>query len=240
MKKIFLILSVMALALMPLTAGAIPDLQLYIEGATYGDMGQDHDTWFSNANPFTLWVLGQTKLNRNAGIVPITDVTLVVTYPTGEVGSLFFTPTTADSSYNTYIGQDPGIPTISGPVGSGNWPDNSIPLPNHFPIKDGYSYFLYSISSFTQADSQVGNWAGLGVPPPGDNPNYNNGEIHAFTVNFSGFSYLHFDVYGTKEIRPGTFDQINNPGSHDVSVVPLPGALLLLGGGLVRLLARRQ
>jgi len=235
MKKVFLLLSVMALALMPLSASAIPELQLYIEGASYGTLGQDEDTWFSAANPFTLWVLGQTKQNPNAQIVPITDVTLVVTYPKDESGTLTITPTTASASYNTWIGQDPGIPTISGPVGSGDWPDNSIPLPPHFPLKNGYSYFLYSISSFTQADSYVGNWAGSNVPPPDSNPNFYNGEIHAFEIALSGYSYLHFDVYGQQGNAT-----INNPNSHDASYVPLPGALLLLGGGLVRLLARRR
>mgnify|MGYP005844761849 CR=1 FL=1 len=235
MRKIILAFAVLTLLFLPLTAYAIPDLQVYIEGASYGDQGADQDTWFSSGNPFILWAVGQTKQNEKAEIVPITGVTLVITYPSTEFGSITLTPTTASLSYNTWIGSDPAVPSIFDVVGSGDWPNNAI-LPPHYPCQDGFSYTLLSISDFTEANSYVGNWAGAGVPPPFSNPSFFNGEIHAFEISFTGFSYLHFDVTGYQGEK-----YINNPFSHDASVVvPLPGSLILLGSGILSLVGLRK
>lgn len=235
MKKLILAVTVLMLLFLPLTAFAIPDLQVYIEGGSYGTQGSDEDTWFSSDNPFKLWVLGQTKKNSNAEIVPIRDVTLVITYPTAELGTITLEWTTASPFYNTWIGSDPGVPTIFNLEGFGGWPNNAI-LPPHYPAQAGFSYYLLSISDFTRADSYVGDWAHAGVPPPFSNPLFPNGEIHAFEISFTGFSYLHFDVTGYQNDK-----YINNPFSHDASVVvPLPNTLLLLGTGILGLVGLRK
>ncbi len=230
MKKIFLMAFLSLLLVLPGQALAIPNLQLFIEGAAYGDRGMDEDTWFSSANPFKLWVLGETKNNPRATVVPITAVYLLVTYPSGEMGTLSFTPTTVSPAYLPYVGQDPSTPSMPTLAGSGNWPNISLLAP-HYPAQAGFSYLMYRLDDFGDPDSRFGDWMG-GYPSP---PSYDNGQIHAFEVAFSGYSMLHFDVIGMKD-----GSKINNPFSHDATVVPLPGSLLLLGPGLLGLLGLRR
>lgn len=56
-------------ALIPISAGALPLLQLYVEGATYDDT---HESWVfepSGSDPIRLWVIGNVAGSGGAAAV---------------------------------------------------------------------------------------------------------------------------------------------------------------------------
>ena len=118
MKKLLIIDSIIITACSAKAALAVPNLQLYIEGAIYDTVTE---TWISTASDFILQVIGAND--------PIYDVKLVAAVPTGESGTI-----TVDS--NVLGPYTFGIP-ITG---------NGSPLAPHgiYPT----DYAAYSIGDF--------------------------------------------------------------------------------------------
>jgi hypothetical protein len=128
---------------------------------------------------------------------------------------------------------------------SGLLPNDHDLLNNHDPLKDDIADFLFfDIGDFDKnSNAAVPNFADASDPPA-------SGEIKTLTLgNYSGYSWLHFDVLALETRGRGTgivttFAK-NNPGSHDVTwkpdgtppgggqPVPEPGILWLLGSGLL-------
>jgi len=83
-RRVLLFTALLCLVVGAQVAYAIPELQLYIEGATY-DTGSA--TWvFSGSGTFRLWVIGNINGPGGTGGLPIQDVKLAAAVATSEMG----------------------------------------------------------------------------------------------------------------------------------------------------------
>src|SRR5262245_11509704 len=91
MLKKLLILAVLATCLLgSSTAQALPNLQIYVDGATW-DAGTQ--TWVISSPTFKLWVISDGSI--------VNDVKLVAAFNTGEAGSIAISGSTTGSAVFT-------------------------------------------------------------------------------------------------------------------------------------------
>jgi len=234
---------------------AVPTLQTYIVGGTAGTLGPDEDTWFTGTSPFSLIVAGAYGPNTKS----LTEVTLLLSVPQGQTGTitiaggdvgatLLTTRREIDGTglYNPETNADIDLLTNAAGI-DGYTSKNFLPAGtkdnNHYPFKEGVSYFLiYGIGDFHNNGTIHNYNAENGsITPEG------NGEEKTFTVSVGGFTWAHFDAYGYETNQLGNKNFVStweiNPGSHDSTyIIPAPGAILLggIGVALVGWLRRRR
>lgn len=133
----------------------------------------------------------------------------------------------------TNVAGSDGYATINTPT----FLPTGLKLNNHYPLQDNVSDFLiFDLPIFGKVEENLNDYNA-------DNGTITltsawGGEQKEYLVSYSGFSQLHFDVYGIEEDSRGkrivaTWE--NNPVSHDCTAVPEPTTFLLLGVGILSL-----
>jgi hypothetical protein len=231
--SLFLILGLTILFASPVSA--IPNLQLYIEGATYDS---ETETWVATGtDTVRLWCIGAT-----GDVGSILNVRLAVAYiPDNGAVTVNLTPTQADGD-GSYMGVNdpstPGAPTSLGTHtdGAPQLTDGSY-LPDHgIYNQEGVEWQEFGLGDFTLTDSNIGDF--IGAFPTELNK---DGQINVYEVSISGVDAVHFDLYDTVE---GANHAIFAPFSHDaggggdIPPVPEPGTVALIGLGTLILAGR--
>jgi len=209
------------LLLMGQAALSQPTFQIYSPDAVYaGDYGPDQDTWFVVDIPFELWAIGAYHTNTDA----LTNVALIVSVPDGESGTISIAGLPSSGT------EDPGF--------IGFYSDTSFfpsggNFNSHYPLQDAVSDFLiYDLDPFNNVGDPIFDYNADGGTIT---PTNTTGQVKEYWVGITGYSSAHFDMYGL-EIRgidhkwKASWDI--NPGSHDVTFIPAPGAMLLAGIGV--------
>jgi hypothetical protein len=234
--------------------------------AVAGTWGEDEESWLVDTNPFNLVVVGAYQAARGQGqsaTENLEQVTLLVSVPQGQTGTISISGGDVGATLLTVKPLSPNVNGFFNPnadadtdvlinvLGNDSYSDKSF-LPddqtlnnNHHPFKEGVSYFvLYGIGDF----DDVGPIHNYNADDGSINLKPNSlGEEKLFTVSVSGFDWVHFDAYGYETFVNGPPPEFKdtcdiNPGSHDLTWVPAPGAILLssIGVCLVGWLRRRR
>ncbi|MCH7592713.1 MAG: choice-of-anchor N protein [Planctomycetes bacterium] len=227
-----------ALAMGAATAQAVPELQIYIEGAVYDSVSE---TWvLAPSDPLDmlrLWTIGNVDGPGGAGAIE--DVRLAIAYDSGLTPTFTFTPGTTNGFGGWIDPTTPSAPTYLQTVTDGSAPllGDGSPLPSHGIYGAGTDWQEFSLGDFTEITSSIADVIDIFPVPVGL-----GGHINVYELSLAGTpvgSALHFDLYNS--ILASGHAKFA-PFSHDgAALVPLPGATVLavIGFGCVGFVRRR-
>lgn len=224
---------VVALLLSASAAQAFPELQLYIEGATYVN-----NTWVvESAGSLRLWTIADVGAKGS-----IDNVKLSIAYASG-LNPTFAMTGSSTLGYNGFV--DPSTP--SNPVFGQTVTDGSAPLlgdgsslPSHGIFGAGTDWAEFDLGDFTLTDSHIADFTNATNPLAPQNNK--TGQINVYDFNVSGVApgtTFHFDLYGNYYNNQGA-QYTFAPFSHDAetTTTPEPGTIAMVGLGAAGLAAR--
>ncbi len=231
-----------ALLLLSSTVGAVPVLQLYVEGAVYDDVAED---WIiDGGRTARIWVIGNTGANGD-----ILDVRLSAAYDEVYFGDVNIELTSTliggtgsfDGFTDSFI---PVAPTEGVEHEAGTVPllGDGSELPSHGVYGDDTVWQEFSLGDMSEVTTDpIADFID-GFPTSFAS----TGQINAYDFVVTGGDddlVVHFDLYD--HVQAGNHVRfVNAPFSHDggTKIVPAPLAAPagLLGMGLVLLLRRRR
>lgn len=234
-------------------AQAIPELQVYLEGATAGDQPGDADTWFGTQNPFDLQLIGNYG-NANSNVVSITNGVLVFTVPDGQSLTLNFAICDAGGTCASMASGTALLDAYADHVAfesyiDGLRTDDILRTNNHTPygaadsevdlfaltledLREAYGIFSRVLTGLPDCNADT-----AGTTTCIDDGNQAQGEIKYLRLEIGGVDYAHMDLLALFNYTTGREWVWNeNPGSHDSTCctrVSEPTSLSLLGLGLL-------
>lgn len=233
-KSLLVLVALIACVACVPAANALPALQIYIPESVYDT---NLDTWVITDNDFEIWVVGDV-----GGKGDILNVDLAASVY-GSSGSISIVPS------------DPLVPlplidltpNLDRPGYDG--------LVNHEEYKNATDHIFWTLGDFTSTDDVIQDYQ------PGS-LDTGTGEIKKYMVHVSGYEAVHFDAFDHYFTGRGAHQNANYvfaPFSHDATgeagsggtggtggsgggggSIPEPNALLLMGSGLVGLVASRR
>jgi hypothetical protein len=243
-----------------INAWAIPNLQIYIPGATY-DIASE--TWIIESYEYELLVVG-ANLN-------IYDVKIAIAVPEGEDGTVNLSwdegsfELTEDGGYayteywENYSEEDHDSAShIYSTYAFGKAAIDDYPLMGDgaevaghgvFPT-DFYEYYIgdfgadeEDVYNFNPPDGYIGDSYYIDYPGDLSNLDSGRGEIKTFHIEVSGYTWADIVAYDHVVKTNGKAKYVFSPFSHDGSgstPIPEPTTMLLLGSGLAGLAGFRR
>jgi len=210
---------------------ALPALQIYIPESVYDTT---LETWVITDDDFEIWVIGDV-----GGKGDILNVDLAASVY-GSSGTVTITPSDP-------LDPQPVVdltPNLDRP--------GYDSLVNHEEYKNADGHMFWTLGDFTETDDIIQDYQ------PGSTET-GTGEIKKYMVHVSGYEAVHFDAFDHYFTGRGAHQSTNYvfaPYSHDATgeggsggaggaggsggSVPEPSGLVLMGTGLVGLLASRR